>query len=120
MAYIDKIYGTKAEYDEFYAWCEEHYPTALPYFYQSSSAAWNDPHSTLTYPITNFPGHIDRWLLKNCPLPWVVARIKEQYGLDRGPRRHASYHQQSQRIAQQSAARRPRALRGNTGTGGNP
>lgn len=118
MAAIDKIYGTKTQHDEFYAWCEEHYPPALPYFYEWP-AAWNDPRSTRLYPITNFPERVDRWLLKNCPLPWVVAAIRWQYGLDRGPRRHAPYHQQSQRIAQQAAARRPRGPRGNTSIGGN-
>lgn len=77
MAGIDKIYGNKAQYNELRSWCEKNKPEALLYFYPWE-AEWltdNEQH-----PITNFPEKIDKWLLKNCTLSWVVKYIKEQYG----------------------------------------
>jgi len=78
MAAIDKIYGLKSERDEFYAWCEKNKPEALRYFYEWYSPDWDDG---LEHPLTNLPERIDMWLLKNCPIQWVVNRIKAQYGM---------------------------------------
>jgi len=76
MAAIDKIYGTKAQYDEFKKWCSENKPEALEFFYE-----WYDEYNEKeNYAMTNFPERIDRWLLKNCKIDWVVAYIKDQYG----------------------------------------
>lgn len=72
MAAIDKIYGTQAQYDEFHTWAKEHRPQILEYFYPRDYER----------PITNLPQNEDMWLLENCPLEWVVHRIKEQYDLD--------------------------------------
>lgn len=77
MAAIDKIYGTTEQYDEFYAWCEANKPTLLKYFYDRDG--YRKPYDR---PITNFPVWVDKWLLSNCPLGWVVAAIKDQYGID--------------------------------------
>ena len=76
MASIDKIYGRTEQRDEFYAWCKENKPEALGYFYQWWDE-WNDGNE---HPMTNFPEKIDKWLLENCSIDWVVTRIKEQYG----------------------------------------
>ncbi len=75
MASIDKIYGTKEQYDEFHQWCEDNYPKALEYFY-----GW-DWTNDKVHPITNFPIEIDGYLLIVCDIPWVVDRIKDQHGL---------------------------------------
>ena len=32
------------------------------------------------YPLTNFPHKIDYYLIKNCNIPFIVERLKEQYG----------------------------------------
>ena len=77
MAAIDKIYGTNTQYDEFYAWVQQHHPDMLPRFYPRDGYPPDDR------PITNLSEEQDMWLLKNCLIGWVVARIKEQYGLDR-------------------------------------
>lgn len=74
MAAVDKIYATKAQRDELYSWCEINKPDALRYFYDW---CWDD---NLNHPITNFPGEIDMWLLKNCPITWVTDYIRDQYG----------------------------------------
>ena len=76
MASIDKIYATKEQRNEFHAWCITNKPEALRYFYQW----WDEWNDGKEHPITNFPEKIDRWLLKNCPIDWVIARIKAQYG----------------------------------------
>lgn len=77
MAAIDKIYGTKEQYDQFYDWCKINYPEALQYFYDWSEE-WNDGQN---HPITNFPESVDKWMLENCDLDWVVEYIKDQYNL---------------------------------------
>ena len=74
MAAVDKIFGTKEEYDEFYDWCRILKPEVLQYFYPRYE---KDSQFTLT----NFPEDVDRWMLKNCDIDWVVERIKEQYGI---------------------------------------
>ena len=76
MASIDKIYGTNEQYDEFHAWCKKNKRAALKYFYQREDFNPEDR------PITNFPEEIDMWLIENCPIDWVVAYIKHQYGMD--------------------------------------
>lgn len=79
MASIDKIYAKKEQREELYKWCKENKPEALHYFYDWYSPDWDDD---LEHPITNFPEEIDMWLIDNCPLAWVVARIKDQYGIE--------------------------------------
>lgn len=75
MAGIDKIYGTKEQFDEFFAWTKEHNPEAVRYFYQLG-----DNYPDKIRPLTNFPEKIDRWMLENCPLKFVTDRITDQYG----------------------------------------
>lgn len=77
MAGIDKIYGTQKQYDELYNWLKENKPSALKYMYMKDGWAPDDER-----PISNFTYGIDRWLMKNCPLEFVQARLKEQYGDD--------------------------------------
>ena len=78
MAYMDKIYGTRRQEREFRAWCEEHFPEALDYFYEWKGEWLTDNHE---HPITNFPQWIDKKLLKMSPPSFVLDRIKDQYGV---------------------------------------
>ena len=73
MAAIDKIYGTFDEHRQFLDWVNDNRPELAEYFYP--------PTLEGVGPITNLPVWADKWLLENCTLPWVVARIKEQYSL---------------------------------------
>ena len=76
MAAIDKIYGTKEQYDELRAYIAKTRPEALVYFYE-----WHGGDDGLTHQMTNFPEEIDMWLLESCPLGWVVEYVRDQYGL---------------------------------------
>ena len=82
MAGIDNIYGNKAQYVEFHSWCTKHCPEALKHFYWAVDE-WDNRDSEDVLVLTNLPVVIDNWLLKNCPIDWVVARIKEQYNLEK-------------------------------------
>ena len=97
MAGIDKIYGTQKQYNEFKKWLKENqkpikcrvgshlfkgketpiYEMVMPIecLYPRNGYDKNER------PISNFPEAIDKWLLKNCKIDWVVNKIKEQYGL---------------------------------------
>lgn len=97
MAGIDKIYGTQKQYNEFKNWLKENqkpikcrvgftlfkgketpiYEMVLP----TECLYFAHGYKKIERPISNFPEAIDRWLLKNCKIEWVIARIKEQYGL---------------------------------------
>jgi len=73
MAAIDKIYGTNEQYDEFYLWTKLHRPSMIGRFYPKNGYPPQDR------PITNLSEEDDVWLLNNCNIDWVVARLKEQY-----------------------------------------
>ena len=79
LAAIDKIYGTYQQHLEFKTWCEEN-NYGLRYFFY----LWEDEWITdgKDHPIANFSGRADKWLLDHCPIDWVVARIKDQYGIE--------------------------------------
>ena len=102
MASIDKIYGTQEQYNEFKKWLYENqkfiritydydtvtingvirkrnikYREVLPSDYLYPRNGYDKSNR----PIANFPEKIDKWLLKNCKIEWVVERIKEQYGI---------------------------------------
>jgi hypothetical protein len=76
MAAVDKIYGTKKEYDEFHLWCSKHNPKLIYSFYD-----WDYLDDGKNHAMTNFSEEDDKWLLKNCPLTFITDRIKEQYNL---------------------------------------
>lgn len=102
MAAIDKIYGTQKQYNELRNWLLENqkpiriaydynlvtingvlrkrniiYKKVLPtdYLYDKNG------YDKLDRPIANFPEKIDKWLLKNCKIEWLINKIKEQYNL---------------------------------------
>lgn len=76
MAAIDKIYGSQDDWYEFYNWLKNNKASYIKYLYPEEGYEFDDR------PISNFPEECDMWLLKNCPLDWVVGRIKVQYGMD--------------------------------------
>jgi hypothetical protein len=78
MAAIDKLYGNRWQYEEFYEWCNKFNKKALDYFYERD---WDLYDSEDELCITNFPQKIDEWMLENCPIKWVTDQIKEQYGM---------------------------------------
>jgi hypothetical protein len=97
MAGIDKIYGTQKQYNEFKNWLKENqkpikcrvgyefngnkekkiYDMLLP----TECLYPRNGYNKTERPISNFPEAIDKWLLKNCKIEWVINEIKEQYGL---------------------------------------
>lgn len=81
MAGIDKITGTRAQYWELRDWLEEH----EPWFDWSITPedVYKDDEQVLT--IANLSTVEDFYLWHLCPIPWVKARLKEQYGPE-GPR----------------------------------
>lgn len=77
MAGIDKIVGTRAQYEELLNWLDEAEP-----FYPWSLTETNYLHGDdkTIHIIANFSTVEDFYLWHNCPIPWVKARLKEQYG----------------------------------------
>ncbi len=75
MASIDKIYGTKEQYWQFYNWCEDQIGT---WFFYDEPLGENGP-------ITNTPVWVDVWLWKNCPFEFVKMRLLDMYG-DKAPK----------------------------------
>ena len=74
MAIADKIYGTKAQYDELKAYLEKHCPAALEniWWYEE----WHDGKD---YPFANLSTKTELFLWENCPIPWVKNLMKERY-----------------------------------------
>ena len=75
MAGIDKIYGTKAQWKQLTDWIKANAREHLKYMY---------PKPDVDGPLCNFPKEFDMWLLKNCPLEFVLDAIHKQYGMDDG------------------------------------
>ena len=80
MAGIDKIIGTRAQYWELRDWLEEN-----ERFFRWAIASEDEYESeTQRLTIANFSRVEDFYLWCNCPIPWVKARLIEQYGAN-GP-----------------------------------
>lgn len=82
MAYIDKIYLTKEQDIEFRSWLQEHKEeihkeTWYNPFNHDYKLYENNPDYTEN--VFNFPTYIDVYLAKNCKLPFILKRLKEQY-----------------------------------------
>lgn len=76
MAGIDKIIGTRAQYWELRDWLREAEPW-FPWRITSEDCYEND---TQRLTIANFSRVEDFYLWCNCPIPWVMDRLTEQYG----------------------------------------
>lgn len=94
MAAIDKIYiSDLKDRTEFLNWCKinrekclnEIERDLLDYFYylnEPDSFFENWLKERKEIPITNFSHEVDHWLIKNCDIPFIVNRLKDQYGED--------------------------------------
>lgn len=81
MAGIDKIYGTRDQYDELYNWLKgTKKKSALKWFYSRPPDDWIKNHSI--NPIASFPASTDYWLRLNCPIRWVLERLDKQYNME--------------------------------------
>lgn len=74
MAGIDKLYGTLEEAIELGRWAYWYKESIIPYL--ESLIAQDDNNHLI---IARFPKEVDYDLIKTCPIPWVVERIKAQY-----------------------------------------
>jgi len=92
MAGIDKIYGTQKDYIELKRWLlanekpircvtawssvsGDEYSDVLP----SDLLYEEDEYDKDYRPISNFTDEIDKWLMAECPLNFVIDRLKVQY-----------------------------------------
>jgi hypothetical protein len=74
MAYIDKIYGSLAQWLELRKYLRKTRPEYIRFMYPRP-----DEPLCREYPISNFNEEANIFLLNNCHLQFVVNRIKEQY-----------------------------------------
>lgn len=82
MASIEKIYGNRKQFDELYCWLYQNNKHAIKFMFWDFHE-WDDEDNR-SYPIALFPQSVDMWLLDNCPIEWVIGRIKDQYDIRRG------------------------------------
>jgi len=92
MSAIDKIYGTQGQYIELKSWLLKNqkpikslvgwssregdkYEYVLPTDHLYDEKGYSQDHR----PISNFSREIDKWLIENCNIKWVIDRIKYQY-----------------------------------------
>lgn len=89
MAGIDKIYvDNYNDYISFINYCktiqediqELFNVDIFNYFYFTELTEESFKIEDNEYPLTNFPHKIDYYLIKNCNIPFIVERLKGQYG----------------------------------------
>ena len=74
MAYIDKIYGNRAQRRELKAFLVRNKKRKwFKYFYPVCKT-----HDVSA--LTNFPTHVDKWLWRHCDITWVRQALMKQYG----------------------------------------
>lgn len=89
MAAVDKIYvDNYNDYISFINYCKTIQEDVkklfnvdiFNYFYFTYLTEESFKIKDNEYPLTNFPHKIDYYLIKNCNIPFIVERLKEQYG----------------------------------------
>ena len=89
MAGIDKIYvDNYNDYISFINYCKTIQEDIqklfnvdiFNYFYFTELTEESFKIDDNEYPLTNFPHKIDYYLIKNCDIPFIVERLKDQYG----------------------------------------
>jgi len=89
MAGIDKIYvDNYDDYISFINYCKTIQEDIqklfnvdiFNYFYFTELTVHSFEIEDNEYPLTNFPHKIDYYLIKNCDIPFIVERLKDQYG----------------------------------------
>lgn len=74
MAYIDKIYGTREQWNLLHAFLVQTKPEYIKKYMYSQPEVEG--------PIANFSKEADLWLWKNCSLDFVKDRLLEQYKIE--------------------------------------
>ena len=77
MAGIEKMYGTHKQYLELKKWLKKNKPLALKEMYPEEM--YDDKSNRC---IARFKTRTDMWLLEHCKIPWVLKRIRWQYGME--------------------------------------
>ena len=89
MAGIDKIYvDNYNDYISFINYCKTIQEDIqklfnvdiFNYFYFTELTEESFKTDDNEYPLTNFPHKIDYYLIKNCTIPFIIERLKDQYG----------------------------------------
>lgn len=89
MAGIDKIYvDNYDDYISFINYCKTIQEDIqklfnvdiFDYFYFTELTEQSFKIEDNEYPLTNFPHKIDYYLIKNCDIPFIIERLKDQYG----------------------------------------
>ena len=71
---IAKIYGSHQQFLELQGWLEHNKPEYLPRLNPEGN---HDNGASIAL----FAEDQDMWLLENCPLEWLIERIKYQYDI---------------------------------------
>lgn len=74
MAAIDKIYGSREEWDQIFAWLTEFYPNRVFEMYERPQSR------DLDVPLSNFSDETNLFLWNHCDMGLVQYRLKQQYG----------------------------------------
>ena len=78
MAGIDKVYGTPNQWWELNRWLRTRDCLRRANMY-GLTVCFHHP-AEMEVAICNNSQEQDMWLMKHCPLRWLRARLKEQYG----------------------------------------
>lgn len=78
MAGIDKVYGTAAQWWELHRWLLAKRALHRANMYGLIWHEGDDPNAE--HVICNNSQEQDMWLMKHCPIKWLRARLKRQYG----------------------------------------
>lgn len=79
MAAVDKIYGTREQYQQLRDWMAGFDVALLEYIYSPCAI---DRQVGPSIVLCNLPMHIDELLWIHCPLDFIRERLKEQYGVE--------------------------------------
>jgi len=74
MAAIDKIYGTRKQWNELHQFLSESNEKLIKYMYPMPEEGVQE------WPLANFSSYADKWLRDNCPLHFVQKALRNQYG----------------------------------------
>jgi hypothetical protein len=86
MAAIDKTYGNWEQYLQLRDWCIGKYfrqgqaIISPSIFLMDYNYAKDFEGSNKEFVFWNTPTYFDIWLIRNCPLDFIQARLREQYG----------------------------------------
>lgn len=80
MAAIDKTYLNWEDYCTLKEWCKDKsFLIGKRKYYVSNYLFQYEEEYEGIAPVWNTPIYLDIWLIRNCQLPFIVERLKEQY-----------------------------------------